>query len=412
MKNKKIWIDLSLISLVTLALLGLIMRSKILFSLPLIDYNRLLDAHSHFAFGGWVTLALMVLMVYELLPDSQMRRPIYQWLFGAILLSSWGMLLSFFFSGNCFFSNFLSAFFIFTTYLFGYFFIKDILKSGVRKTVQLLSILSLVSLIISSICPFVIAYLFASKSLDAILYRDALFTYLHLQYNGFFTLAVFALLFHRFELKITEASEQNIHRFSVLLSASIVPSLFLSYLWHDPHILFRVIAIAGSILLLLSLTWFIIAGMPLLKFHKEAAPTIRFIGLLSMTAFMLKMFLQSFTIFPSVGDGVFGDRPMIIGFLHLVFLGFVTLFLLAYFAQLGLLNIKNKFTRVALILFSVGVLFNEIVLMGQGLGVLFIKSSHAFPWLLWTISIWLFIGAFLICISRIKYRSISSIQEK
>lgn len=412
MKSKKIWIDLSLINFVTLAILGLLLRSKILFSLPLIDYNRLLDAHAHFAFGGWVTLALMVLMVYELLPVSLNRKPIYQWLLGSIFLCSWGMLLSFYFSGNSFFSNFLSTLFIFTTYFFGYFFILDIRKTGVSKTIILLSVLSIVSLILSSAGPFMLAYLFASKSLDAILYRDALFTYLHLQYNGFFTLAVFALLFQKFALKITETSKQNIYRFSILLSASIIPSLFLSYLWHDPNNLFREIAIAGSILLFLSLVWFIVVALQLFKFYKKAVPTIRFIGLLSMTAFTLKMFLQSFTIFPSVGNAVFGDRPMIMGFLHLVFLGFVTLFLLAYFAQQGLLNLKSKFTRVTLIIFSIGVVFNEIALMGQGLGALFIKSSDWFPWLLWVVSIWLFSGAFLIVVCRIKYRTVSSIQKK
>ena len=131
-----------------------------------------------------------------------------------------------------------------------------------------------------------------------------------------------------------------------------------------------------------------------------------------MIVHVLKMFLQSFTIFPSVGNAVFGDRPMIMGFLHLVFLGFVTLFLLAYFAQQGLLNLKSKFTRVTLIIFSIGVVFNEIALMGQGLGALFIKSSDWFPWLLWVVSIWLFSGAFLIVVCRIKYRTVSSIQKK
>ena len=45
------------------ALLGLTLRSKILFSIPFLDYNRLLDAHFHFAFGGWVTLALTVILI-------------------------------------------------------------------------------------------------------------------------------------------------------------------------------------------------------------------------------------------------------------------------------------------------------------------------------------------------------------
>jgi hypothetical protein len=55
--------------------------------------------------------------------------------------------------------------------------------------------------------------------------------------------------------------------------------------------------------------------------------------LLSIGAFVLKMVLQSLTIFAGVGNAVFGDRPVIIGFLHLVFLGFVSPFILAYYTQ-------------------------------------------------------------------------------
>ncbi|MEP7170637.1 MAG: hypothetical protein ABI855_14800, partial [Bacteroidota bacterium] len=132
-------------------------------------------------------------------------------------------------------------------------------------------------------------------------------------------------------------------------------------------------------------------------------PILRNIVIVSMSAFALKSFLQSFTIFPQVGNAVFGDRPVIIGFLHLVFLGFVTLFVLAYFAYKGELNIKNKFTRFTLVLFTLGVILNETILLGQGVGAMLIKSSHLFSWLLWVISIWLFISTILIAIARKKY---------
>src|SRR5271169_5615650 len=83
------WINLSILNLCIVALLGMVLRSKIVFSLPFINYNHLLEAHSHFTFGGWVTLVLMTLFIYELLPVSISKRPVYQWLLGSIAVCAW-----------------------------------------------------------------------------------------------------------------------------------------------------------------------------------------------------------------------------------------------------------------------------------------------------------------------------------
>ena len=47
------------VNLAIVALLGVIMRYKILYPLPFVDQKKFLHAHSHFAFSGWVTLALI-----------------------------------------------------------------------------------------------------------------------------------------------------------------------------------------------------------------------------------------------------------------------------------------------------------------------------------------------------------------
>jgi len=405
MKNKNIWVDLSILNLCIVAFLGFILRSKILFSLPWINYLYLLDVHSHFAFEGWVTLALLFLFVQELLPEPFNKRFIYQWLFGGIVLSSFGILLTLFFNNNSFFADFFSVLFILITYVFGLMFLKDSLAIRINKTVRLLSVSAIVSLMLSSAGPISLAWLHAIKSIHTTLYRDALYVYLHLQYNGFFTLAVFALLFNKLNPKISKKIQQNFHRFSVLLCLSIFPSLFLSFLWQDPNNLFRIIALTGSILIFMSVGWFIVSALPLIKYSEIVLRPVRYIIILSIGAFVLKMFLQSFTIFSSIGKAVFGDRPVIIGFLHLVFLGFVSPFILAYYMQKELLNIKIKLTTYAIIIFMLGIAGNEITLMLQGLSAMFLISSYLYSWLLWAISICLMIGTILIFTARIKSRT-------
>jgi hypothetical protein len=128
MKRKKRWITLSLFNLSILALLGIILRTKFLFPLPFIDYRNMLSAHSHFAFGGWVTLILMVLLIDNLLTDSQKQKNIYQFILWGIEITATGMLLSFPFQGYGSFSIPFSSFFIFFTYLFTWVFIRDLGK--------------------------------------------------------------------------------------------------------------------------------------------------------------------------------------------------------------------------------------------------------------------------------------------
>ena len=122
MKNKKIWIDFSILGLCMVGLLGLLLRSKIVFELPLINYNHLLEAHSHFTFGGWVSLALMTSLVFELLPPVVNQKYYYQWVLGGITISSWAMLLAYLFEGYGYFSIICSFIFILITFVFGWVF--------------------------------------------------------------------------------------------------------------------------------------------------------------------------------------------------------------------------------------------------------------------------------------------------
>ena len=401
MDKKNKWIDLSILSLLVIGLSGVVLRSKIVFELPLINYNHLLEAHAHFTFGGWVTLALLFLMVYELLPGSVSSRRIYQWLLGSILAGAWAMFLTFLFAGYETISVIASVFFILVTYVFAWVFIGDVLKAKLPATVSALAICSVVSLVLSSAGSYILFFVFYTKSLDAILYRDALFTYLHFQYNGFFTLAIISLLFHHIGQRVEAKGHRNMSRFALLLIISIIPSLFLSYLWQSPGPVLRVVAVSGSVLLLGSFCFFVLASKSLYVIYREEKPVIRLLIFLSMGSFALKIFLQCFTIFPGIGNEIFGNRPIIMGFLHLVFLGFTSLFVLAYFAKKGYLDISLRSTRTGLLVFALAVLLNETLLMSQGLATtMLLPGGNVFPWLLWLAGLCLLFGISLVYIAR------------
>jgi hypothetical protein len=163
------------------------------------------------------------------------------------------------------------------------------------------------------------------------------------------------------------------------------------------------ISLAGCVLIILSLIWFFRMLFAEKKiFIHPPASFAKTLWNFSMIAFVIKMILQAGTIIPQLAKIVFGDRPAIIGFLHLVFLGFVTFFILSIYCSIKAFDAKNYFTKFALIFFSCAILLNEATLLFQGVGILFETTSHIYPWLLWIAAICLFTGAVLMATARLK----------
>jgi len=395
----KTWVNISLVNLFIVACLGLLMRSKMIFNIPFIDYNRLIDTHGNFAFTGWVTLILLSLMVFKM-PSVPSHRKIYFSMLSGIALCSWALLLTDPFEKTHAFSNYIAFAYIAITYIFSWRFITDILKTSASKSVKLLSISALICLVLSSVGTIMLAYLFSAKSLNAILYRDALFGYLHFQYNGFFSLSVFAIAFNMLEGKMSEKAKKTVYIFSLLFCLSIVPSLFITFLWHSQTGFWHGVSILGSFLLIATYVWLLLTAKALWSQLKAISPFLRTIVFISFTFFAIKLVLQSLTIFNPVNVQVFGNRPVIMGFLHMVFLGFVTLFVVAYLAYEGFLNLSKPYTRFSLTIFTIAIFCNEILLMIQGLGTMLLAGSTKLPWLLWYAGILLVFGAIQLLVSR------------
>lgn len=402
MKKKNFWITLSLINLSIVALLGVTLRTKLLFPLPIIDFKNFLSAHSHFAFGGWVTLVLMVLYIDSILTHEQQQKKIYQWILWGIEINSIGMLITFPFQGYAFLSILFSTMFIVFTYAFTWVYIKDLRQVQLPKPTKLLTVVALVSLVVSSIGPFTLAYILATKTGDAILYRDSIYTYLHFQYNGFFTCSVFALLLSQVVKKIDERLMKTIKQFAVLLCLSVIPTLFLSMLWHAYNPFIRGVAIAGCALALLTLAHFVPVAFNRKLYAVYSSPLSRTLLVFSVISFIIKMTLQMGTIVPRLGNAVFGYRPIIIGFLHLVFLGFVTFYVISHFWSDGVFANKKRFSKVAIVFFAAAIIFSEAILLADGIGLMFYTTNSAYVWLLWVASIFLFTGAILILAARLN----------
>src|SRR5690606_29166627 len=85
---------------------------------------------------------------------------------------------------------------------------------------------------------------------------------------------------------------------------------------------------------------------------------------LSGIAITIKYLLQLGTTFPHLSQIALGFRPFIIGYLHLVLLGVVSLFLLGYSFVSGAL-FTTRLSRSGLVIFVTGIILNEVLLAIQ-----------------------------------------------
>jgi hypothetical protein len=404
-KNKRsLWLTLALVNLSIVAFLGFSLRSKILFPLPFLDFSGLLSAHSHFAFAGWAGLTLITLLIYDVLPPACSQKKVYQWVLTAIEVSGLGMAFTFPFFGYNALTIALSTVYVMGVVVFTPVFVRDVVVNKVHKTLKLLSISAVASLLLSFLGTIGLMYIIISRTGGSLLYRDSIYVFLHFQYNGFFTLSVFALFFN-YLLRKRIIPNKETWRFSLFLCLSVIPALFLALLWHNKSS-FYVFAAIGCLFVLASLLYLYGFLKRISGSHPFTSPLSRTFWVFAVVSFTLKMVLQVGTIFPQLGNAVYGDRPVIIGFLHLVFLGFITFFLLALLVQDGYFILHGKQIMLPFIIFAIGIIGNELLLMLQGLGILLNTTSDIYKWLLWGVAIILFTGALSIALSRLYVVSV------
>jgi hypothetical protein len=163
-------------------------------------------------------------------------------------------------------------------------------------------------------------------------------------------------------------------------------------LWHNSSVLY-IVAGLGCLLILISLFYFLkfVIEFPWNSFFEKRLALN--LWKLSAFSFGLKMALNVGTIFPKLGNAIYGNRPVIIGFLHLVFLGFVSFYILSTLIETNFFKRRGNQIRLPFFLFGAGIVANESILMLQGLEILFKTNSTLYSWLLWGVSIILLAGA-------------------
>ena len=351
------------------AILGLILRllkSGFISGLP---FTYILHTHSHIAMLGWVYLALIAGIVYLFYGEHGFKRRFFRWIFWLTQLAVIGMLFTFPFQGYGAYSIAFSTLHILVSYAFAWYLVRDrqAKTKHLNPLVRKFLAGSLVFMILSSFGPWALAYIGASGLKDTHWYEQAIYFYLHFQYNGWFTFALIGFgLYLLNPVPLTYYKKSQQWAFWSLFIATF-PAYFLSLFGYKLPGLLVVLAILSGIVQLFSFLWLLSQFRGQLSTFTANIPSaLRFLFYVTLVSLTAKFFLQALSIFPGLHQMAFETRDVIIGFLHLVMLGFVSSGLVFWFARLNILR-QNRFFRIGVFVYLTGFIGMEALLFSQGL---------------------------------------------
>ncbi|HSF88326.1 MAG TPA: hypothetical protein VLA46_02850 [Saprospiraceae bacterium] len=364
--GKNMWVRIAVFNLAIVALLGAVMRYKIGFALPFLDQKFLQESHSHFAFTGWITHTLYFLLVNLFRSNlPSVNEKAYRLLIWLNLLTAYGMLVSFALQGYGPVSIVFASLSILIGYLFAWRALIDAGRLPDQHPGKNWIKASLWFSVLSTLGTMVLSWMMATRQYDQETYLASIYFYLHFQYNGWFLFACFGIFLdhiRHFPLKTW------LVRYAFALFAiAAIPAYFLSTLWaHIPEWLYAAVIIASFLQIA---GWYYFIKLIRENLSQLRASFSRLVLLLFLAvalALTLKLILQLGSTVPAISKLAYSFRPIVIAYLHLVLLLIISVFLLTFMYGSGLLR-QNKPTRIALLLFAIGVILNETVLAVQGI---------------------------------------------
>jgi hypothetical protein len=361
MKNIASWLKFSVFNLLIVAVLGTIMRYKIAFSLPIVEQKNLQQSHSHFAFYGWITFVIFVLIIKylkEIQPNLDTKK--YNWIVIFNLFSAFGMLVSFIYNGYFWLSISFSTLALLTSFAMYFLFVKD--TKGVKDSSKIWFHAALFFATISSLGVFSLSYMMVTRNFSQDIFLASEYFYLHFQYNGFFIFSCIGLLLHNLKSIQADVSEKENTLIFWLSFVGCLVGYGLSILWLKmPLWVFMLIVITtfmqtyGAFLLykVVKERWSIIKA--------KWSPLFRFILFYAGFAFAVKILLQLGSNIPEVNKFAFGFRNIVIAYLHLVLLMCVSAFLVGQILATNLFR-ENQSLLLGIKCFLLGIFLNELVL--------------------------------------------------
>lgn len=385
LKSSKLAFKLGIGSLLIAGIIGLMLRWHFLNPIPGFLHKNWLHAHSHITFLGWIFLALIALINYLFRNEENFPHRKFITLIWLTVVANFGMLISFPIQGYGPVSIFFSAFHM-VLGIYAFLLYNKVFKRQKSFGIQLLRS-AFIFMIVSGLGPVALGPIITLGYRDTFWYEFAVYFYLHFQYNGWFSLAIFGIVF----LSLGTINVSRIWLY--IINISIVLTYLLSTLGIRPPMWVYYLGGFGALLQILPFIYLLIL---ILKNHKLILPASRpftnVLLLISLMAFETKLYLQFFSSIPSIADWALHSKNTVIAYLHFVLLGFVSAFLIAWWNKL-VFNADNRSFRLGTYLYIAGLAAIEFTLLFYVIGIF---GSYILPYrLLLVFSIVLTTGIFI-----------------
>jgi hypothetical protein len=357
MKQLKNYSTLALAYFFIIATLGVMLR---LFPItPIsVNYKFIVHTHSHVALLGWVYTALTTLIYLLYLRNSQINRR-FKNIFIFTQITIIGMLVSFPFMGYKFFSILFSTLFLIASYLFSWLVFKYTPTESKQTNSYKLIRIALWYMIISSFGPWTLGAIMSTLGQGSSLYKNAIYFYLHFQYNGWFLVALLGVFTRILEQQNIEFTKKEFSIIYWLFNTGIVSTFLISILWMTPNKSINTIAGIGSIFQLIAFIIF------LKKLNKIKLKSSQFLLKVFITFFLIKLIMQLLGCIPYFSSSISYNVDLVIGYIHWVFLGIVSIGLLSLLSHFKLI----KITKSVIVLYIIGFLLTEFLLFYKGANI-------------------------------------------
>lgn len=355
----KTYHKIGLFYLFCIAALGVILRLMFVFPIGL-PYKNILHTHSHIALLGWVYSGIIVLLYQLFIQKKYRNRKKFRKIFIATQITIIGMFITFPIQGYALFSIIFSTLFLLCSYSFAYFFIRRVSFEFKKTNAFKLAKTGLYYLILSSLGPWSLGIIMTKLGASSPWYKNAIYFYLHFQYNGWITVIILSLFLYFLEKSNIYLNKNIFKRFSIFLHLSIFLTFLISILWMRPSPFIYGLAVGGSILQ-------IIAFGILLKFSQISWSHLRThltkfktkLLLILGFIFLIKITMQLLGSFPKFANTLALDREIVIGYLHWNFLGIGTFGLLFFLFLFHSIKLKkfDVYCFLAAFILTEGLLF-------------------------------------------------------
>lgn len=290
------------------AFMGLSLRWFFVSPLPF-NFQYMLHAHSHLMLLGWLFNALLLLIYCQW--DMEMPK-VHRWLFFALCVCVLGMLLSFPFQGYAAVSITFSTLHLWVSYVL---LVKVWKLAKGRGLSGKLVRTGIVFFFLSTIGPYALGPMMANDMQGSLWYRQAIFFYLHFQYNGAFFFFMLAFMAEKW---LKAKSFLHTNSFLWLMASGTVLTWFHTLDYSFDSIWINLAGGTGAMLQLIS---------GVLFFKNVKAEKLKGFPLLILGTLGAKFIFQLFGSLPAIADAVVQNRFYLIAWLHFVFLGIFTPFI-------------------------------------------------------------------------------------